>query len=314
LQISMHGKNLDWLEVGDRRVAYFDELEPGIHVFQVRAANDDGLWNQTPATLSLVVLPFFWQTGLFQGVVLTTVLMGGFLWVYRLKLKFEHKRVANEAFTQQLILRQETERKRVASELHDGLGQDLLLIKNRVKMLAADSMHSPKVAQGLSEISDCASHAIADVRAISHALRPTALEQVGLTKAIEWMIEQIAAASSTRFSAELENIDGLLAPEREINLYRIVQEGLNNVLKHAHASEVILQIKRERKAISVSLLDNGRGFGDSGKPDEGTTTGGFGLTGMRERAKALGGWIELLSAPGRGTRVTLKVPVAGAAF
>jgi len=98
----------------------------------------------------------------------------------------------------------------------------------------------------------------------------------------------------------------------EINLYRIVQEALNNVLKHAHASVVILQIKREQKAISVSLLDNGCGFPE--RPDDGTSRSGFGLTGMRERAKALRGSIELLSTPGRGTRVTLRVPLAGAAL
>jgi signal transduction histidine kinase/ligand-binding sensor domain-containing protein len=309
-QVSLDGEDLDWSEVGNRRVAYFDELKPGDHIFQVRAANDDGLWNQNGASLSLKAIPFFWQTGLFRSLGAAIVCVVVLMWSYRHKINLERKRAAQEAFTRQLILSQENERKRVAGELHDGLGQDLLLIKNRLAMLTSNGKHSPELTRQLKEISATASEAIADVRSISHALRPTALEQVGLTKAIEWMVEQNAEASTSKFSTELENIDGLLSPEMEINLYRILQEALNNVIKHAQASGVIVQIKREPAQIAVSIFDNGRGFETEHPEHNGEKQSRFGLTGMAQRAKVIGGKLQIQSAPGTGTRLTVEVPVA----
>jgi signal transduction histidine kinase len=101
----------------------------------------------------------------------------------------------------------------------------------------------------------------------------------------------------------------LLGPDQEINLYRIVQEGLNNVIKHSQASQVILEIKREPASISISLFDNGRGFDPELTGHNGVARPSFGLTGIRERAKVLGGFIILQSAPGTGTRLTLNVPL-----
>jgi signal transduction histidine kinase len=124
------------------------------------------------------------------------------------------------------------------------------------------------------------------------------------------MIEQIASASTTKFSTELDDIDGLLAPDMEISVYRIVQEGLNNVMKHAQATQVIVEIKRDSQAISVSIFDDGCGFDTSGPQTEKFIPAGFGLTGMSERAKAIGGWLELRSARGTGTRITLSVPLS----
>ena len=253
--------------------------------------------------------PYFWQTWWFQSLAGLAVCGTAFVWYFHRMAGLEKKRAAQEAFTRQLLHSQENERKRVASELHDGLGQDLLLIKNRLNLLAAGSNHTPEVARQLAEISASATQAIADVRTISHALRPSALEQVGFTKAIEWMVEQIAEASGIRFSTELDEIDGLLGSDQEINLYRIVQEGLNNVIKHSQASQVILEIKREPVSISVSLFDNGRGFDPELTGHNGVARPSFGLTGIRERAKVLGGFVILQSAPGSGTRLTLNVPL-----
>ncbi len=218
----------------------------------------------------------------------------------------------HETFTRQLIQSQENERKRIASELHDSLGQDLLLIKNRLGLLTAGAKQIPEVLAQLKELSFAASRAIADVRSISQGLRPAALEQVGLTKAIEWMIEQIDQISTTRFSSEIDNIDGLLPPDSEMNLYRIVQEALNNVIKHAQASEVIVSIKRDPLSISLSIHDNGRGlntreFQDLHSKRETKPT--LGLVNMAERAKLLAGEINIQSTAGKGTRLSLSLPV-----
>ena len=226
--------------------------------------------------------------------------------------RLKSAKLGHAAFTRELILSQESERKRIASELHDSLGQDLLLIKNRLGLLAAGVKQLPQVTAQLRELLVAASRAIADVRSISQALRPAALEQVGLSKAIEWMIEQLDQASVTKFSSEIDNIDGLLTPELEMNLYRIVQEALNNVIKHAQATRVIVSVKRGPSGISVSIQDDGRGLNPQSlqtAPSRHERKPTLGLVSMAERAKLLAGEIEIQSAQGKGTRLTLTLPL-----
>ncbi len=299
----------EWVSAGARRTAYYSNLRPGRYSFRVTAGTTQGDWNQNHAVIAITLRPHLWQSFWFQWFAAAAVCAAAAGWYFHRMMRLEQSRAAQEAFSHQLLSSQEEERKRLASELHDGLGQDLLLIKNRVGLLAADKRHPLEVARQLGEISQNASRAIADVRAISQALRPTALEQVGLTKAVEWMVEQVAGASTTKFSTELENIDGLLEPEKEISLYRVVQEALNNVLKHAQASQVIVEAKREKAELRASVFDNGRGFDPERAGREGEKPG-LGLAGMRERAKVLGGRIELQSASGKGTRLTLTVPLS----
>jgi signal transduction histidine kinase len=298
-----------WVNAGARRSAYYPAIPPGEYIFKVAAIGDRGDWSQNAATLAILVQPFLWQTWWFKVAAVTALTGAGCLWFFQRTAQLKARHAAQEEFTRQLMHSQENERKRVASELHDGLGQDLLLIKNRLKLLASNANHPPHVAQELAQISTHTTSAIAEVRAISHALRPSALEQVGFTRAVEWMVEQVAETTTTKIQTELQNVDGLLPPEMEIQMYRILQEGLNNVMKHAAASEVIVGIKRESPGITMSIFDNGTGF-DVERLEQGNFKPSFGLTGMRERAKALGGIIEWQSVLGKGTRLTLNVPLS----
>jgi len=299
----------DWQEVGDRRIAYYYDFHPGTYVFRVRAVNHAGVWNEAGASLAFTVRPHFWQALWFKALVLAglaAVIYGGFR---RRVVRLEKERVTQHAFTRQLILSQENERKRVAAELHDGLGQDLLLVKNRLALAAARQAAAAELTRQLDAATAATTRAIGEARAISHALRPAALEQVGLTKAIEWMVEQLGQGSATQFSTELDNLDGLLAPEMEIHLFRIIQEGLNNITRHAGAAQVILEVKREGAGLCVSLFDDGRGFDAEKRRHEPEARPGLGLASMVERAQYLGGRLDLQSAPGRGTRVTVRVPL-----
>lgn len=328
-----------WIEAGARRVANFHRLPPGTHEFQVVAAKHDGLWNENGATLALMVQPFYWQTGWFRGLIIVAI-GGTVLGFYERRVRrLEGQRRIQQEFARRLIESQESERKRIAAEIHDSLGQDLLLIKNRTALATAQSASPPVVAEQLREISNATTRAIAEARNISYALRPTALDQVGITKAIEWMIEKVAATSTTKFATELESIDGLLPPDQEISLYRIVQESLNNVLKHAQATQVILEVRKEPHGLRVSVFDNGRGFDreelvgparragpfcrnhttvGGGAPTLPTklasrsdTPAGFGLAGIGERVKVLGGRLDIQSTPGKGTRLTVIIPLPG---
>jgi len=133
-------------------------------------------------------------------------------------------------------------------------------------------------------------------------LRPAELDQLGLAKAIEWMVEKTGATSTTRFGCEVDGIDRL-PPEMEISIYRIAQEGINNVLKHANATEAILQLQREAGAVRFSIFDNGRGLEKPLRND------GQGLMGIAERVRLLGGKFDIQSAPGKGTRLTATIPL-----
>ena len=308
-QTRLEPSDPEWQDVGDRRVAYYYDFNPGSYVFRVRAMNHDGVWNEAGANLAFTVLPYPWQTLWFKAlglVVLAAVIYGS---AHRRVIRLEKERTSQQAFARQLILSQENERKRVAAELHDGLGQDLLLIKNRLAMAASRQADPAELNRQLDAATAATTRAIGELRTISHALRPAALEQVGLTKAIEWMVEQVGEGSATRFSAELDTIDGLLAPEMEMNLFRIIQEGLKNITQHAGAAQVILEVKREAAGLRISLFDNGCGFEADKLRAEPQARRGLGLASIEERAKYLGGSLDVESAPGRGTRLTVRVPL-----
>lgn len=308
----LEGYDREWLNAGTRREAVYTRVPPGQYRFRVMAANNDGVWNEAGAALAVIVVPPWWQTWWFRG--LATVCLSGVvfgLYEYRV-YQFRKARATQELFARRLIESQEQERKRVAGELHDSLGQSLQIIKGRARLGLSRADESAERTKQLEEICEAATQAIHEVRAISRALRPAELDQLGLTKSLEWMAAQAGATSSTRFACELENVDKLFPPEIEISLYRIAQEGFNNVLRHAEASEAILELKRENGAVRLSLFDNGRGFAKSARADAMPPRFGQGLAGIAERVKLLGGELDLQSAPGRGTRltVTCKIPTS----
>jgi len=301
----LEGYDEHWVNAGAAREAVYTRLPAGKYRLRVTATNKDGVANETGATLAVTVVPPWWQSWWFR-VTAMAGMTGMVFGLYELRV-FQHKkaRAVQESFARRLIESQEQERKRLAHELHDSLGQSLQVIKGRTQLGSRQTSNPALCAQQFEEIDDTVSRAIQEVRAISHALRPAELDQLGLTKAIEWMVENVSATSTARFASELENFDGLLSPEMEISLYRVIQEGLNNVVKHAAATEVILELKRESNTVRFSLLDNGRGFHKTNWK----SNGGLGLESIAERAKFLGGTFEIQSAPGKGTRLTVLLTV-----
>ncbi|MFL6211963.1 MAG: two-component regulator propeller domain-containing protein [Pyrinomonadaceae bacterium] len=297
------GLDADWVDAGTRRVAYYRYLPPGTYTFQVIAANSDGVWNTEGAAIRLVVRPPFWRTWWF--IALCAAGCAGVAYVvYRRRIaQLERARTAQEAFSRRLIESQEHERKRIAAELHDSLGQNLLVIKNRALLSLSAPDDKQSAVEQLQEISTTASQAIDEVRAIAHDLRPYQLDRLGLTKALDALVRKVAAASGLACTAEIDPLDGLFTKEAEINLYRIVQESLNNIVKHAHASAASVVVRCEARAVLVRISDDGRGFA----PDSEGERRGFGLSGIAERARILGGQPVIESAPGRGTTLTLRL-------
>jgi ligand-binding sensor domain-containing protein/signal transduction histidine kinase len=299
----LEGLNQDWVEAGARRSAYYDYLPPGAYTFIVLAANSDGVWNETGAQLRLVVLPPFYRTWWFLTLAALGVI-GAAMFFYRRRVaQLRRAHAVQEEFSRRLIESQEAERQRIAAELHDGLGQRLLIIKNQASLsLCDDGLEGAR--QGLKEISEYSSQAIEEVREIARNLRPYHLDRLGLTRALQAMIKNVAASSAIRFSYEFEELDRALPPDAQINLYRIVQECVNNIVKHADATEATIQIKNDGRRLRLIVSDNGKGFA----PD--SASRGFGLTGIAERVRILGGRHVIQSAPGAGATIIVIIGLA----
>jgi len=228
--------------------------------------------------------------------------------------QFKRAQAVQQAFTRQLLSSQESERKRIAAELHDSLGQRLVVIKN-LALLSLDngSLNSGLPAattarQHVEEISAEASHALGEVREISYNLRPYQLDLIGLTKATEALVNKASRASTVAFTADIDDIDDVFPEDSEIDFYRVVQECINNVLKHSQATEACVALRRGVAELRLTVRDNGKGF-TPGAPGGNPASGGFGLIGILERVQLLGGKPVVQSAPGQGTTISIEIPV-----
>lgn len=300
-QYRLEGFDGDWRDVGKDRFAQYTNLHPGKYVFRVKAANNTGVWNEEGASLAVTVLPWFWQTWWFRGVALIVFLSVGPLIYWRRVSGLKKEQRRQRDFAGRLIAEQESERQRIANELHDSLGQNLLVLKNRI-LVAQQQNGDSKDLQGMSEL---VSQTIEEVRSVSHNLRPHQLDQLGVSKTIRALIKNVEESSRIVFMADIDDIDDDLKGDEDIGLFRIVQESLNNIVKHSEATEVIVSLKRNPEGLSLQIRDNGKGMG---AVTEGERLGeGFGLSGMKERARILGGSLEIRSDAGKGTIVEVKV-------
>jgi len=304
----LEGADANWVDAGTRRTAYFSHLSPGDYTFRVMAANADGVWNEAGASVRIIIVPPFWRTWWFTtlAVLCLTGLIAGAV-IYRdtrQKQRQAIQQAAQQAFAHQLIESQEHERKRIAAELHDSLGQSLLIVKNRAQLGQIAAHDAPEFLEQFEWIVSSATQSIEEVREIAQNLRPYHLDRLGLTKALEVMIEKVAATTKIRFISELVPLNELFSKKDAITLYRVVQESLNNIVKHAEATEARIRVERTTDSVTLTIEDNGRGFAPAdaaAKPD------GFGLAGMAERVRMLGGALQIEAQEGRGTTVAIRL-------
>jgi signal transduction histidine kinase/ligand-binding sensor domain-containing protein len=302
----LEGLDHDWTEAGTRRTAYYSYIPPGQYIFRVIAANSDGVWNTEGQSLRVIVLPPFYRTWWF---ITLSAIGAGWLLVFswrRRTAQFKREQAAQHKFSQQLIASQEAERKRIAAELHDSLGQRLVVIKNLALMVLNSPSKNGEARDQIEEISAEASQAIGEVKEISHNLRPYQLDRIGLTKAIEAIVRTARSASEIVFTAEIDDIDDVFPKDLEINFYRVVQEGVNNILKHSQATEAGVTIRRDPGWLRLTIRDNGKGF-TPGAANPDSPRAGLGLIGVSERAQSLGGKHVIHSAPGQGTVISVKI-------
>ena len=303
----MEGFDKDWVYPGNRGFATYTNLDHGEYVFRVRGSNNDGVWNDEGASIKINIDPPFWKTLWFKGLGLLAV-AGTAGSIYRSKLeKVKREKKAQEDFTRRLIEVQENDKKRISMELHDSIGQDLLITKNKILLSLNKPDDKELMIRNIKEASDIISDTLNDVREISYTLHPYQIERLGLSKAIQSIIDRASRSSDIVFTKNIDTIDKLVQPDVEISLYRIVQECINNILKHSKATEVILNVSKGNEEISVLVSDNGEGF-DMNKIKADPSKHGFGLKGMTERVKLFDGRLNIESSEGNGTSYNINIP------
>jgi two-component system sensor histidine kinase UhpB len=218
--------------------------------------------------------------------------------------------LARQEFTQRLISAQEQERKRLGGELHDSLGQNLSMIKNRIQ-LALSAPDLPSVtANHLEATSKLVSDSLTEVRNLAHRLRPLPIEQFGLTDCLETLIQDVAESSGIHFERRLEHVDELFPGEQATMIYRILQEALNNLVKHSSAKAAKITVERDLRSVRLKIEDNGRGFDVKTVFGRGKIRTGIGLTSIDERVRMLGGSLLIQSGPGQGTVLQIEVALS----
>jgi signal transduction histidine kinase/ligand-binding sensor domain-containing protein len=305
-QWMLAGFDATWQPPRTERHVRYTHLPWGAYEFLVRARNGRTTWSE-PARLAFIIHPPFWGTWWFLVFSVVSV-AGSLLLVYRRRVRsLQKEKSAEQKFSRQLMELQESERQRIAGELHDSLVQNLLVAKNRSLLGIKNTADPERVTRELSEISNALTDAIDEVREIAHNLRPYQLDRLGLTQALQSLAAKLNESSAVKFSTGIEDIDELFTAEASTILYRIVQESVNNILRHAGASDASIAVKRNHTGVDIIVRDNGRGF----PTDCSTTsqTAGFGLSGIEQRAKMLGGTVTVDSAADVGTTISVTIPL-----
>ncbi len=292
----LEGFDRGWTEAGARRSAYYTNIPPGRYTFHVEAANNDGLWNEVGAKLSFNLRPHFYQTIWFYALLLAATIGSIFL-LLRLRL-----RVAEGEF--RAVLR---ERSRIAREIHDTLAQGYVGVSVQLELLAELLRHKKldDAAKQLDTTREYVRDGLADARQSIWALRTQDSGDETLPVKLRRMADQARDADLTsRFS--VFGAFRPLPPETERELLRVAQEAIHNVKKHAAARELLVRLEYGQEMIVLEVRDDGRGGAVRHK--SGFAPGHFGITGMQERAEAMGGTLEIQSAHGTGTTIRLRVP------
>jgi signal transduction histidine kinase len=296
----LEGFDAGWVDAGGRRSASYANLPPGEYRFRVQAANADGVWNDTGATLRLQLAPHFHQTPAFYALCILGVVAAAAT-AYQVRLR--------RLRAQYLAVF--AERTRVARELHDSLLQGmtaaaLLLDHVRAELPASASA----AAERLAVVEHALKTSLEEARRVVWNLReqPAGMDDLGL--ALSRLASRLADGTPVRCRVRVEGRAAPLSHEVQGSVFRIAQEAVTNAVKHAEARQIDVRLRYDEHAVGVSVSDDGRGF-DPDRVDP-ARAGHFGLVGMRERASRVGASLTIESQPGQGTRVDLSVPMNGA--
>ncbi|HTB96092.1 MAG TPA: two-component regulator propeller domain-containing protein [Terracidiphilus sp.] len=293
----LEGFDKGWTDAGTRRVAYYTNIPPGGYTFRVQAANNDGLWNTRGTALDFELEPHFYQTIWFY-ILLTAVLAGVVVLVLRRRLV-----LAEREFSAVL-----GERNRIAREIHDTLAQGYVGISVQLEVVAELLRHEKSEAarKQLDTVRANVREGLAEARQSIWALRSQDVDEKTLPVTLRRVTEQ-ADGHGIEATFSVHGAYRPLPPGTEREILRVAQEAIHNVRKHAGAKHLWVRLDYTEDELAMEVRDDGRGF-TIGETEVEQDRGHYGLTGMRERAAAIHGRLDVASEPGSGSTVRLVTP------
>ena len=292
----LEGFDTKWTEAGSRRNAYYTNLPPRHYRFRVQAANEDGIWNGKGTEIAFVIKPPFYRTLWFSGLAIL-LLIGMIVAVYMLRVN-----AIRSQFDAVLA-----ERARIAREIHDTLAQDFVGVSVQLELtahlLAQSYVH--EASEQVDRTRSLVREGLADARRSIWDLRSTGT-QATLPIRLTHLVDR-SATEDLKSDVAIGGVYRALAPSLENEVFRIAQEAIANIIRHARATRVTLELRYHPNDLALTISDNGIGF----LPTNTTLAakGHFGLQGMRERANQINGRLSVESSSERGTTVTLNVPL-----
>jgi signal transduction histidine kinase/ligand-binding sensor domain-containing protein len=297
----MEGLDKSWRSSGSRRFVSYTGLPPGKYTFKVMYQNRDGIYSKNTASIKIYISPPWWQT--WWAYTLYVLAAAGIVYgLYRRRINQLQKKQAEQIKT--MVATQEDERERISRDLHDDVGTRLSAIKLYISSLGRkldenQLLDAKIMAANSTRLID---ETMSDVRKMLLNLSPQVLEEFGYTTAVEVLVNKINETRMVNFDLVMFGLKSGLPKDHELVLYRITQELINNVLKHAAASRVSLQVGHRDEKIILMMEDNGKGF------DIHEHKNGYGLKNLEARTQLLKGQMEIDSKPGKGTCVLIEIP------
>ena len=297
----MEGVDRNWIAAGFKRFARYAALAPGRYVFKVKAANNDGVWQETPTSILINIVPPFWQRWWVRVMVVflfIACLSGVIIWIQRQR----HKREIRALELRQKI---QLERERISRDLHDTVGTQLSLISNNIEWVAhpLKTITETEKEEKLHFVNTTARDIIATLRETIWALNKQQIPVEEFSDKLKAFVQKQLAMYpeiTLNFDEQID-VNLILGPSEALDLFRICQEAIANALKYARASILDIEIKSSKEGYEVSIIDNGKGF-DVRKIDPAIQNG---IENMRFRAGDIGGVLEIYSEPGKGTRIVI---------
>ncbi len=290
-----------WIDAGTQRTATYSRIAAGDYRFRVAACNRDGVWNEVGATVGLTVTPFIWQRWWFQGIFI--LVFTGFIVLVVRYLSFRRLRTRLKVVQQEAAL--DKERTRIARDIHDDLGGRLTKIVLLTGLAHRERTDPEKSQQRIKEISSTARNVIKSLDETVWAINPRNDTLPDLINYIGQHAAEMLHAAEIKYTLELPDHP----PSRDIsaearhNIFNVVKEAVNNIVRHAGPCEVRLTLEIDERGLSLLIADTGRGFAaPSGEP------GADGLLNMKQRMEEIGGTYEISSGPGKGTTVRAYYP------
>jgi signal transduction histidine kinase/ligand-binding sensor domain-containing protein len=327
----LEGFESGWNDIGNRRFGRYTSLPGGTYTLRLKGSNNDGVWNEEGTSIKVTIVPPFWQTWWFWGI-LAVALAGGAFGAVRLRLRSLESRshelqrqvdertaelrseIDQRLLAEKALRRHEREqaiaeeRNRLARELHDSVTQALYGVTLYSEAAAGhlSQGRAGRAAENLTALQDTVHQALAEMRLLVFELRPPILKEQGLVAALQARLLAVEGRAGLRTEFRV-NLDRRLPPQVEEGFYRIALEALNNTLKHAQATQIqvcLQQADPPSVGIVLEVMDDGLGF----EPTTASQRGGLGLAAMAERAAGLSTSLSIVSNPGSGTRIRIAWP------